>query len=73
MPWCSHVPLILARENTSDLELLIILLFMCKNKIVVDCCFCWKPEDARNVCREGAQKATDICILLRSSAGTSFC
>lgn len=53
MPSCSHVLLILARENTSNLKLLIILLCMCKNQMVVDRCFCWKPEDARNVCWEG--------------------
>lgn len=45
----SHLPL--ARENTSNLKLLLVLC-MCKSKMVIDCCFCWKSEGALNVCAE---------------------
>lgn len=43
MPWCSHVPVVLAREKTSDLKLIIILYN--KYLVGVGCCFCWKPGE----------------------------
>lgn len=70
MAWDARTPLILSRENTFDLKLLIILMCMCKNKMVVDCSFCWKPNVP--VTRAG-RDAADMCILLMGSAGTGSC